>query len=52
MLDGVIFSGAPKEVVDRFERGLAYDMKCNSGVVKKRLAERRLVIRAGPDDKS
>jgi hypothetical protein len=34
MLAGVIFSGASKETVDRFERGLAYDMKCNNCVVK------------------
>jgi len=35
VLAGVIFSGASKEVVDRFERGLAYDMKFNKRVVKK-----------------
>jgi hypothetical protein len=34
ILAGAIFSGAPKEVVDRFERGLAFDMKCDSRVVK------------------
>jgi hypothetical protein len=34
VLAGVILSGASKEVVDRFERGLIFDMKCNNRVAK------------------
>jgi hypothetical protein len=36
VLAGVIFSGAPKEVIDRFERGLAYAMKSDGRIVKGR----------------
>ena len=35
MLAGVILSGAPKDVVDRYERGLAYVMQSDRRVVKK-----------------
>ena len=36
VLFGVISSGAPKEVVDRYERGLAFAMQSDQRVVKKR----------------
>lgn len=34
VLAGVIFSGAPKEVVDRFERGLMFAVESNPWLVK------------------
>jgi hypothetical protein len=37
VLVGVIFSGAPKEVIDRFENGLAHSLKTNSRIVKEAL---------------
>jgi len=35
-LAGVILAGATKETVDRFERGLAFDLSCQRGLIKER----------------
>jgi hypothetical protein len=35
VLAGVIFAGSPKEVIDRFERGLGFSLECHREIVRK-----------------
>jgi hypothetical protein len=35
VLAGVIFAGSPKEIIDRFERGLGFSLECHREIVRK-----------------